>query len=149
MSCPAISFCALFSPFVTWNARSWTIRNHTLSRNIAFPIRGMSCCAWRWAPPHGAASTTGWQKHPWGPGEVWVSWTPHCGVQPSRYTGYHTILQSCCIKTTVNVKCKGLHCSELPVPSLNSVLFWIISHCCKILQDSKLGSGHTSHEMQQ
>lgn len=39
MSCPAISFCALFSPIATWNARSCTIRNHTLSRNTAFPTR--------------------------------------------------------------------------------------------------------------
>lgn len=29
MPCPAISFCALFSPFVTWNARSWMVRKHT------------------------------------------------------------------------------------------------------------------------
>lgn len=58
MSRPAISFCAL-SPFVTWNARSWMRRNHTLSRNIAFPFRGMPCCAWQWVPPHRAASTTG------------------------------------------------------------------------------------------
>lgn len=110
ISCPAISLCALFCPFVTWNSGSWTTRNHTLSRNIAIPISAMPCCAWPWAPPHGDASTTAWQEHPWGPRDVCVSWSPHCGVQPSRYTGYCTMPQSHTIKTTVNVKCKDMHC---------------------------------------
>lgn len=81
MSGPAISSsptisskAALFSPFVTWNARSWTIRNHILSRNIAFPTRAghavPGCSIY-----HGM---TGASLRSW---EVCAFWSSHCGVQ--------------------------------------------------------------------
>lgn len=73
---PAISFCALFSPSVTWNARSCTIRKHTLSKNSAFPT---------WAG-HAVPGSSIYHRmtraslRSW---EVSVFWSLHCGVQIS------------------------------------------------------------------
>lgn len=110
VSCPAIGFCALFSPFVTWNPRSWTIRKHTLSRSIAFAARAVLCCAWRWAPPTELHLPLNDKSIP----EVLGRF-----LYPQAHTvvssqADHWILYYASImlhKTTVNVKCKGLHCS--------------------------------------